>query len=343
MTNTISTTEPAGEPSEPAPSTTWSGRQTAARAAWVAAWCVVALLVWVTFTRALGITSPARITVMLQAVVPVIFLPVYAIGTVAFVHKKWILGAVCVALALVHIAALYPALGHRSLPAWAATAPHVTVFEANVYDLNAEPDAAAGKILASGADVLVLVELDTRTMQALRRQAIDQMYPYSTLRTTGFRADVIWSKRPLEDVHAATGRTGMPWATVVVDDRRLLVIAVHVENAIRSRNGWNSELAELKAQAAAAAGPVAMVGDFNSTRWNPPFGELLDSGLHDAHEAAGQGLSRSWPDLGWPGVPLMRLDHALVNDQVAVVSVRDVAIPGSDHVGFVTELAVGGS
>ena len=86
-----------------------------------------------------------------------------------------------------------------------------------------------------------------------------------------------------------------------------------------------------------------MVGDFNSTRWNPPFGELLDSGLHDAHESVGQGLSRSWPNLGWPGVPLMRLDHALVNAEVGVVSVHDVDIPGSDHVGFVTELAVGGS
>jgi hypothetical protein len=55
----------------------------------------------------------------------------------------------------------------------------------------------------------------------------------------------------------------------------------------------------------------------------------------------GQGLSRSWPNIAFP-LPLMRLDHALVNDQVGVVSVRDIDIPGSDHIGFVTELAVGG-
>lgn len=336
MTDTISTSEPP----EPAP-TSPVPRQTAARAAWIAAWAIVGVLVWVTFTRALGITIPARITVMLQAVVPIVYLPVYPIGVVALVRKKWILGAVCIVLALVHIAAVYPALGHRSLPAWAATAPHLTVLEANVYDQNAEPAAAAGKILASGADVLVLVELDSRTLQALRSQGIDEAYPYSTLGRNGYRADVIWSKRPLEDVHQARGRNDLPSATVVVDDRRIVIVAVHVENAIRSRADWSGELAALKTQAASSEGPVALIGDFNSTRWNPPFGELLDSGLHDAHESVGQGLTRSWPDLGWLAVPLMRLDHALVNDQVAVASVHDVDIPGSDHIGFVTELAIG--
>jgi hypothetical protein len=39
--------------------------------------------------------------------------------------------------------------------------------------------------------------------------------------------------------------------------------------------------------------------------------------------------------------PLMRLDHAVVNNHVGVVSVRDYTIPGSDHGGFVTELAIG--
>ena len=132
----------------------------------------------------------------------------------------------------------------------------------------------------------------------------------------------------------------MPWATVTVGDRSLLLVAVHVDNAIRSREDWTRELDALKTQATSAPGPAAIVGDFNSTRWNPPFGELLAAGLHDAHESVGQGLSRSWPNLGFP-VPLMRLDHALVNDKVGVVSVHDVDVPGSDHIGFVTELAVG--
>ena len=80
-----------------------------------------------------------------------------------------------------------PRSGHHSLPAWAATAPRLTVFEANVYDQNAEPDAAARKILASGADVLVLVEMDSSMLRSLRQQGIDQTYPYSTSTSGGPR------------------------------------------------------------------------------------------------------------------------------------------------------------
>ena len=140
-----------------------------ARIAWIVAWMVVATLAWVTFTRVFGITFPARLTVMLQAIVPIVYLPVYPIGVVAFLRRRWYLGGACVLLAVVHVAAVYPALGRRPLPAWAVTAPRLTILEANVYDQNAEPDAAAAKILASGADVLVVVEMDSRTLQALRR------------------------------------------------------------------------------------------------------------------------------------------------------------------------------
>jgi hypothetical protein len=37
----------------------------------------------------------------------------------------------------------------------------------------------------------------------------------------------------------------------------------------------------------------------------------------------------------------MRLDHAVVNDRVAVDSVHDYTVPGSDHRGFVADLAIG--
>jgi endonuclease/exonuclease/phosphatase (EEP) superfamily protein YafD len=339
MTNTITSIEPAGQPAEPARRGE-SARELASRIAWIAAWMVAATLAWVTLTRFFGITFPARVTVMLQAIVPIAFLPAYPIAVVALVRKRWYLGGACALLVVVHLFSVYPALGHRSLPAWAATAPRLSILEANVYDQNVEPDAAATKILGSGADVLVVVEMDSTLLRSLRRQGVDQAYPYSTLTTGRFRTDAIWSKQPLEGIHAAVSRTDMPWATVVIGDRRLLLVGVHVDNAIRDRDDWIHELETLKQRATTVTGPVAVVGDFNSTRWNPPFGDLLAAGLHDAHEAVGQGLSRSWPNLGFP-LPLMRLDHALVNDQVGVVSVRDVDIPGSDHSGFLTELAIG--
>jgi endonuclease/exonuclease/phosphatase (EEP) superfamily protein YafD len=339
MTSTITSTEPAGEPAE-RPNRAETARDLARRIGWIAAWMVVAMLAWVTFTRLVGITFPARVTVLLQSLVPIVFLPVYAIAVVALVRKRWFLGGACVLLAVVHLLSVYPALGDRPLPAWAATAPRLTVLEANLYDQNAEPEAAARKIMSSGADVLVLVEMDSQALRALRREGVDETYPYSTIPNGRDSEDAIWSKQPLAAPHAPISRRDMPSATVDANGGQLRLVAVHVENAIRDRDEWTNQLQALKQQATSATGPVALVGDFNSTRWNPPFGDLLAAGLHDAHEAVGQGLSRSWPNLGFP-LPLLRLDHALVNDQVGVVSVHDVDIPGSDHIGFVTELAIG--
>jgi endonuclease/exonuclease/phosphatase (EEP) superfamily protein YafD len=329
------------QPDEAPPRPDSPARATAARLAWVTAWVVVAGLAWIVVSRVFGITFPARVTVMLQALLPLVFLLAYPIGVVALVRRRWALGAACVLLVIVHLASVYPALGHRSLPAWAASAPRLTVLEANLFDRNDDLDGAAAKIMASGADVLVLVELESGTLSALRRAGVDDAYPYSTLPRGRFRTDAIWSKTPLTPGQAPSHQGYRARATVLVAGRPLELLAVHVDNAIRGRDLWSDEVKELGDVATSLDRPVALVGDFNSTRWNPPFGDLLGRGLHDAHEATGQGLSRSWPEVGFVPIPLIRLDHAVVNDRVGVVSVHDYTIPGSDHRGFVTELAIG--
>ncbi len=305
----------------------------------VVGWGVVAVLGWLTFTRLFDVTVPVRVTVLLQAVVPLVFLPVYLVGVVAFVRKRWFLGGACVLLVIVHLASVYPALGHRSLPAWTAQAPRLTILESNVYDENATPAKAAATIIGSRADVLALVELSNDVLAALRAEGLDRIYPYSTVPAGVSRTDGVWSKKPIDDVRFADGRGGMPMATVELGGGAITVAAVHVRNATSSRSLWYGDFAEITNQVAAASGPIALVGDFNATRWNPPFGRLLDRGFHDAHEAVGRGCPGRgrWSALPWP---VMRLDHALVNDGVGVVSVRDVTIPGSDHRGFVAVLAV---
>jgi endonuclease/exonuclease/phosphatase (EEP) superfamily protein YafD len=340
MTEMITTTDADGSPVWPPPSSP-SPRHGAVQLAWAAAWGVAAVLAWIAFSRRFGITFPARFTVMLQALLPLVFLAVYPLAVVAFVRRRWALGAMCVVLAIVHVLSVYPALGSRSLPDWAASAPRVTVLEANMYDGNGEPQAAAAKIMASDADVLVLVELEVRTLTALRNAGIDDVYPYSTVPRGRNRADGIWSKTPITAGRPAVRQGYKARATVTIGGRPLELFAVHVDNAIRGRDRWSGELAELGAVATSLDTPVALVGDFNATRWNPPFGDLLGSGLRDGHEATGQGLSRSWPRVSLVPIPLMRLDHAVVNDRVGVVSMHDYTIPGSDHRGFVTELAIG--
>jgi endonuclease/exonuclease/phosphatase (EEP) superfamily protein YafD len=82
---------------------------------------------------------------------------------------------------------------------------------------------------------------------------------------------------------------------------------------------------------------VALLGDFNSTCWHPPFRTLLDEGLSSAHLHVGRRLSMSWPTR-WLG--LMRLDHVLYNDALVATNLRDFTIPGSDHRGVVVDLSL---
>ncbi len=333
----------------PPPAGRFAAWRRAALVVWlVASWLVVATLTWCAASVWLGFTTVAPITGLLQSLVPIVFLPVWIVGAVAFVLKRFPLGGACVALALVHVVLVWPTIGSHSTPRWAASAPKVTLLAINMFDRNESPDAAAARVLASHADVLALVEVSTRQHAALVRAGIDQRFPYQeiALPSPNGETDGIYSRRPFtSERQLPVVHNYLPSVQLDVGGRSLQIVAVHIDGALHGATQWADELAGIRPIARGAHGPLVIAGDFNATRWNPPFRDLLGDHLSDAHEAKGQGLSRSWPVLGTKLAifgPLMRLDHALVNGQVAVESVHDVRVPGSDHVGFELALAIGG-
>jgi endonuclease/exonuclease/phosphatase (EEP) superfamily protein YafD len=85
---------------------------------------------------------------------------------------------------------------------------------------------------------------------------------------------------------------------------------------------------------------VIMAGDFNATSDHAPFVELTRSGLRDAFGEAGRGTGATWPQWKGPVMPLMRLDHVLVDDGVVVLNAQVQANRGSDHRRLVVELAL---
>jgi endonuclease/exonuclease/phosphatase family metal-dependent hydrolase len=80
-----------------------------------------------------------------------------------------------------------------------------------------------------------------------------------------------------------------------------------------------------------------LAGDFNATLDHVELRDLMDSGYVDAADAAGIGLSPTWPsdDLLPPPVTI---DHVLADERLAVgdASVHD--LPGSDHRAVAAEL-----
>jgi endonuclease/exonuclease/phosphatase (EEP) superfamily protein YafD len=315
--------------------------------AWSAiGWAAVAVMSWLTISRWLAISAPARVTVLLQSLLPLVYVPAWPFAFTGLLRRQWALGGACVLLIFVQLAALDPAIGSKPVPAWATTAPRLRLLSANLYDDNPTPEAAAQRVMAADADVAVLVEVSPRMQAALAYAGLDSRYPYHSTNPVGRSGNVdgIWSRLPLDDErYFRISYTDLPTGLVHVGNRSLRVIGVHIDSALHNRVKWAEELDKLRQVVRALRGPLVVSGDFNATRWNPPFGELLATGLADAHEATGKGLSFSWPvdaPIWAPLAPLMRIDHALVNHDVAPIAVHDVTMPGSDHRAFMVELAV---
>ena len=349
--NDVSDPPPPSPPSSPSPSPEQPEAATAAiepRASWsraaeIVGWLALGPAAWVTISRALSIQRPLRVTVLLQALTPFVYLVVWPIAALAAWRRRWLLGGVAAAFALVHVAAVWPAVGVRDQPRWAATASALTLLESNAYVGNADPKAAARTLLAAHADVMVIVEAPFGLDDALRAQGVDATYPYRNRELADrYTGEIIYSRFALTDGgRAQLGRKKQaPVVTVDVNGTPLRLAAVHLKEPLALGSEWADELRDLATLASADKGPTVLTGDFNGTRWQPAFGDALLPHLHDADEAVGRGLSFSWPIGHHLPVPIMRLDHTLVNEGVAVLAVHDLDVPGSDHRGEIVELAI---
>ncbi len=336
------------KPSSRPPGPSRSARRRRALGFRTLGWLAILALAWVVASIALHTTTVVRVTVLAQSLVPLTFLPVWIGAFLAVRRRQWLGAGACLALVVAQIVLVVPAVGSDALPGWAAHAPAITIESANVWDENPSPNAAARSLVASHADVLVLVEVANSMQRALQRAGIDHRFPYQlkAVASQNGTNDGIYSRLPLEHatlLHDVLNE--LPAATVSRAGRSLRIVAVHIDGPLHGRTQWQAELARLQPVARAQSGPLAIVGDFNATRWNPPFRDLLDAHLTDAHEARGQGLSRSWPVRGTPFAvfgPLMRLDHALTNAAAVATRVDDLDVPGSDHVGFEVRIAMKG-
>ena len=79
-----------------------------------------------------------------------------------------------------------------------------------------------------------------------------------------------------------------------------------------------------------------MAGDFNSSVDHPAMRELLAADLRDAHEVAGAGRPRTWPNAR-SVPPFVHIDHVLVRG-LDVTSAKTVRIRGTDHYSVIASL-----
>jgi endonuclease/exonuclease/phosphatase (EEP) superfamily protein YafD len=323
------------------------GRRAVRVSSWVGVvvcWAVVAGLTWLTVSRVLHLRRPVSVAVLAQALTPWVFLPVYPVLALALWRRRLVLGLCAGVLVVVHVALLVPAIGTQPAPGWAADAPKVTVLSANLYDANDRPADVADLLVASGADVLVLVEVDREVQSALDGVGIESRFPYHVRNEFDGPGSVaeIYSRYPIT-AGSTLSIAGNPTPSATIDlagDTTIEVLAVHVTSPTNNVDNWGRELDAINDLLAASTRPLVVAGDFNATRWNPQYTALLGQGVRDAVEARGRGLTFSWPVGRLLPFPVVRLDHALGNGSVAALANHDVRIPGSDHLGLLTTWAV---
>lgn len=309
----------------------------------VATWTFALMCVVVALSRVVGGNAPVLLQ-PLQAVLPILFAPIWLVLFVAVVTRRWPQAIVAGLLALTHFFSVNPARAAVTKPFWLPNAPSLTVAHLNVFVDNKTPDATVDVLLKAEADVLVLNEFtDSFSTRMLVKGAFEK-YPYRALvpRQTPF-GGAVFSKYPFDDVQRV-GRAQLPSVRIVLPDGDLVrVVAAHPEAPLSSgsSSSWDQDLKTFGRLVADAGGdePVLLVGDFNGTRWQPPFGHLLAGSLRDAHETMGKGLTFSWP-VNKGLVPFARLDHALHSDRLFPLSIAELPDAGSDHRGFVAKFAI---
>jgi endonuclease/exonuclease/phosphatase family metal-dependent hydrolase len=135
----------------------------------------------------------------------------------------------------------------------------------------------------------------------------------------------------------------LPRASADSERRGLLVLDVDLDGApLRLHNthlGVSAEDRRLQVEAILAeldkaAVPHALVGDFNARPTAPELAPLLER-LGDAWTVAGDGDGYTFP----APEPTARIDYVLVSSQLAVSGACVPALPGSDHLPLVAELA----
>ena len=292
-------------------------------------------------TQAFGVGSQGPLPA-LQSLTPWVLLPAFPIALVAALGDRRPLALTSAGVAVCLLVLSFPIAfpGHR--PAVEAGATRLRIAFANLYRENEDADGARA-VLAHDADLVAVVELNPIMADHLDAEGAER-YPYRVERPLrGSEGLALYSRYPIVDaaVRPIGTRLGME-ARLDIDGRPVRLFVVHPFPPIfngRLSGEWAASLDAIGDEATSPGPPTIVVGDFNASRWHPPFRRLLGRGLRDAHEWLGHGFSTSWPN-DWPTPPFVRLDHALLRPGVIPTAVDDFRVPGSDHRGFVVDLAV---
>lgn len=304
----------------------------------VVGWLIVIPLMGVALTRILRLDDRSGRLFALQTLTFWVFLPAYAVTLLAALSRLRLLSAAALLLVVIHLVLTAPDLPFRR-SGIVGQGPSFSLVTANVLGSNRRAGDAARALFDLDPDVLVILELTPPIRDALEASGLLRHYPHRFENPrTDFFGSGIYSRFPVSDARRLdVGRRPFARAKLSVEGRQVALVAVHTLQPLAGTATIRAQLDQLRALAGKIDGALVLAGDFNATRQNRPFRQLLDSRLRDAHLDRGRGLARTWPT-HWPLPPFALIDHVLVSDELAVRDIAEFQIPGSDHRGVISHL-----
>jgi len=247
-------------------------------------------------------------------------------------HKRaGLVSVVMLAFLLIEIVPLYlPETLHTSQASQQSN-QELVVVSMNLFSGNRDIEAVTAYLESHDADIVAVQELSLWWEHQLK--LLSQEYPHQQLiaREGNFGIGLL-SRFPLSDVetHWLSENNPAITATVDVNGASLTVIVAHPfppmgREATDLRNRQFLRLAEVVNE---RSGSCIVVGDFNTTSWSTSFTDLIGATrLRDSRN--GFGIQPTWP----VGRTILRIpiDHALVSDDIDVLSRTVGPDVGSDH------------
>jgi endonuclease/exonuclease/phosphatase (EEP) superfamily protein YafD len=230
-------------------------------------------------------------------------------------------------------AVLARSIAGAARPATPVAGERLRIAALNLLYTNGRVGAVAVDLASRDIDVIMFSEYTPAHQRVLLQSSLADLFPHRTDRSeAGGIGIAVWSKSPVVVAPHPDTRNYSLDVMVATDVGPTRVIAVHPPTPVADFHEWRRDLAKIAALGLVPLSPdggvpTAIVGDFNACFWHPSFRAVLAGGYTDAHAAVGRWFPR-----------FVRLDHALVTEQLVVESVDDFDVAGSDHRGFVVTL-----
>ena len=215
------------------------------------------------------------------------------------------------------------------------------ILSANIAFFNPTHDKLIALVADEKPDLVMLYEVSPDWVETL--EGLSATFPHSKIEPhEGHAGIAVFSRLPLDNLQVETiGLDPLPiiMASVKVNEIDVSLCGAHPMPPV-SWHGTldrNEQLVDLAEKIVMLPTPLIVVGDLNTSGWNPAFKRLVyDTGLRDSRQ--GFGVQATWATM----LPLLRtpIDHCLVSARVKVLDRRVGPDIGSDHYPIIVDLLI---